>query len=66
VAAAARRLKGHGLDEGISTRLLIYAGRLVQQGIPLAEACRLAMVRPITDDAEIRETLEHSISALLG
>ncbi len=66
VAAAARRLKGHGLDEGISTRLLIYAGRLVMQGIALAPACRLAMVRPITDDAEIRETLEHSIVALLG
>jgi nitric oxide reductase NorQ protein len=66
VAEAGRRLKGHGLDEGISTRLLIYAGRLVGQGIPLAEAARLAMVRPITDDAEIRETLEHSISALLS
>ena len=66
VAAAARRLKGHGLDEGISTRLLVYAGRLVGQGMTLAEACRMAMVRPITDDAEIRETLEHAIGALLG
>jgi len=66
VAAAARRLKGHGLDEGISTRLLIYAGHLVRQDVALAQACRMAMVRPITDDAQIRETLEHSIGALLG
>jgi len=66
VAAAARRLKGHGLDEGISTRLLIYAGHLVVQGVALDQACRMAMVRPITDDAQIRETLEHSIGALLG
>lgn len=66
VAGAARRLKGHGLDEGVSTRLLIYAGQLVSQGIALPQACRMAMVRPITDDAQIRESLEHSISALLG
>ncbi len=65
VAAAARRLKGHGLDEGISTRLLVYAGMLVHQGVGLRDACRMAMVRPITDDAEIRETLEHTIEAVL-
>ncbi len=66
VAAAARRLKGHGLDEGISTRLLVYAGNLMRQGVALRDACRMAMVRPITDDAEIRETLEHTIDALLA
>lgn len=66
VAAAARRLKRHGLDEGISTRLLVYAGYLVAQGMTLAEACRMAMVRPLTDDADIRETLEHSIVAILA
>jgi nitric oxide reductase NorQ protein len=66
VAAAARRLKGHGLDEGISTRLLVYAGTLVRHGVTLRDAARTAMVRPITDDAEIRETLEHSIVALLA
>jgi len=66
VAEAARRLKGHGLDEGISTRLLVYAGKLVRQGVALHDACRMAMVRPITDDAEIRETLEHAIDAILA
>jgi len=63
VAAAARRLKGHGLDEGISTRLLVYAATLMRGGIGAREACRMAMVRPITDDADIRETLDHAIDA---
>ncbi|MGL6109168.1 MAG: CbbQ/NirQ/NorQ C-terminal domain-containing protein, partial [Rubrivivax sp.] len=66
VAAAARRLKGHGLDEGISTRLLVYAGALVRQGVAPRDACRMAMVRPITDDADIREMLDHAIDALLA
>jgi nitric oxide reductase NorQ protein len=65
VAAAARRLKGHGLDEGISTRLLVYAGQLIAQGVAPRDACRMAMVRPITDDADIRATLDHAIDALL-
>ncbi|MDE2398416.1 MAG: AAA family ATPase [Burkholderiales bacterium] len=66
IAAAARRLRGHGLDEGISTRLLVYAGLLVAQGVSLADAARMAMVRPITDDADIRETLLHAVEAVLA
>ena len=66
VAHAARRLKGHGLDEGVSTRLLVYAATLVQGGLAPREACRMAMVRPITDDADIRDTLGHAIDAVFG
>jgi MoxR-like ATPase len=33
VAQAARNLKGHGLDEGISTRLVVYAATLMRQGV---------------------------------
>lgn len=66
IAHAARRLKGHGLTEGISTRLLIYAATLMQGGIAPAEACRMALVRPITDDADIRQTLDYAIDAVFG
>ena len=66
VAEAARRLKGHGLDEGISTRLLVYAGTLVRRGVAPRDSCRMAMVRPITDDADIRETLHHAIDVVLA
>ncbi len=64
VGTTARNLKGHGLDEGISTRLLVYAASLIQQGIAPRDACRMAMVRPITDDADIRSTLDHAIDAV--
>jgi nitric oxide reductase NorQ protein len=64
IGHAARNLKGHGLDEGISTRLLVYAATLIKGGIAPREACRMAMVRPITDDADIRDTLDHAIDAV--
>ncbi|MBI3140450.1 MAG: CbbQ/NirQ/NorQ/GpvN family protein [Rhodocyclales bacterium] len=61
IAQRARALKGHGLDEGISTRLLVYAGRLIAGGIAPREACRMALSRPVTDDADLRSTLDHAI-----
>ena len=63
IGAAARRLKGHGLDEGISTRLLVYAATLIRGGVAPRDACRMALVRPITDDHDIRDTLDHAIDA---
>jgi nitric oxide reductase NorQ protein len=66
IGHAARNLKGHGLDEGISTRLLVYAATLIKGGIDAKEACRMALVHPITDDADIRETLSHAIEASFG
>jgi nitric oxide reductase NorQ protein len=63
IGQAARNLKGHGLDEGISTRLLVYAATLIKGGVAPKAACRMAMVRPITDDADIRDTLDHAIDA---
>lgn len=64
IAHSARNLKGHGLDEGISTRLLVYAAELINKGIKPKAACRMALVRPITDDIDIRSTLEHAIDAI--
>jgi len=64
IAHVARNLKGHGLDEGLSTRLLIYAATLIKKGIESKTACRMALVRPITDDVDIQSTLEHSIDAI--
>ena len=64
IAVAARNLKGHGLVEGISTRLMVYAATLMQGGVAPRDACRMALVRPITDDADIRKTLDHAIDAV--
>jgi nitric oxide reductase NorQ protein len=66
VATTARNLKGHGLDEGISTRLLVYAARLIKRGIAPRAACRMALVDPITDDTDIRSTLYHAIDVVFA
>ena len=66
VAHAGRHLKGHGLDEGISTRLIVYAATLIGHGVSPVDACRMAMVRPITDDADVIDALDHAITAVFG
>jgi len=66
IGETARNLKGHGLDEGISTRLLVYAATLILGGIAPKSACRMALVRPITDDADIRDTLDNAIDTLFS
>ncbi len=61
IAERARNLKGHGLDEGLSTRMLIYAGSLIAKGVAPLAACRVALVRPITDDADMRDALDSAV-----
>ncbi|HEY5764069.1 MAG TPA: CbbQ/NirQ/NorQ/GpvN family protein [Rhodocyclaceae bacterium] len=62
IAERARNLKGHGLDEGISTRMLIHAGSLIARGVDPVAACRVALVRPITDDPDMRDALDAAVS----
>jgi nitric oxide reductase NorQ protein len=61
IAHRARNLKGHGLDEGISTRLLVYAGQLIAKGVEPKAACAMTLVRPITDDPDMRDTLDAAV-----
>ena len=46
--------------------LVVYAATLIGHGVAAQDACRMAMVRPITDDADIRATLDHAIDATFG
>lgn len=62
IAERARNLKGHGLDEGISTRMLVYAGSLIAKGVEAKNACRVALVRPITDDPDMRDALDAAVT----
>ena len=62
VAERARNLKGHGLDEGISTRMLIYAGSLIAKGVDSISACRMTLVSPITDDPDMRDALDAAVT----
>jgi nitric oxide reductase NorQ protein len=66
IAHRARNLKGHGLDEGISTRLLVYAGQLIGKGVEPVAACGMTLVRPLTDDPDMRDTLDAAVSTFLG
>src|SRR5574339_364723 len=52
-----RNLKNHGLEEGVSTRLLIYAGTLIKQGVSPERACDAAVARPITDDSDMQRAI---------
>ncbi|MGD8909132.1 MAG: CbbQ/NirQ/NorQ/GpvN family protein [Chromatiales bacterium] len=62
IAQRSRNLKGHGLDEGMSTRLLVYAAQLVAKGIEPLAACQMALVTPLTDDPDMRDTLKAAIN----
>jgi len=59
-----RNLTEHGLKEGASTRLLIYAGKLMLQGIAARRACQVAVVWALTDDQEIQRSVEEVVSSI--
>jgi nitric oxide reductase NorQ protein len=60
-----RNLKGHGLEEGVSTRLLVYAAQLISQGIHPHIACDVAIKSPITDDAELQRSIQEIITTVI-
>jgi nitric oxide reductase NorQ protein len=66
LGASSRNLRGHGLTEGASTRLLVYAGSLIQAGLPIKEACRATLVQSLTDDPEMIKALNELLIAVLG
>ena len=59
-----RNLRNHGLEEGVSTRLLIYAGELMGQGVAPARACEAAVTRPITDDPDMQRSIAELVNAI--
>ena len=59
-----RNLREHGLQEVASTRLLIYAGRLMSQGIKPRRACQVAIVWTLTDEAELQRSVEEVVTSI--
>ena len=59
-----RNLKEHGLEEGASTRLLIYAGKLIAQGIPARRACQVSVNWAVTDDASVQNSITELINTI--
>ena len=64
LAGKVRNLKSHGLEEGVSTRLLIYAGTLIREGIAIERACDVAIARPITDDPDMQRGIMDLVKAI--
>lgn len=59
-----RNLKGHTLNEGPGTRLLIYAGMLIEEGIPPRRACEIAITTLLSDEKEVQRAIAEVVSAV--
>jgi len=60
-----RNLKGHGLEEGVSTRLLVYAGQMIARGVDPVTACEIAIASPITDDPELQRGIREIVTTVI-
>jgi nitric oxide reductase NorQ protein len=61
-----RALKGQDLEEGVSTRLLVYCATLVQSGMPIDRAARHTLIEPLSDDADVIEALAELVGHAFG
>ncbi len=64
LAEMTRNLKGNGLDEGASTRLLVHAGKLIAKGITPRVACNGAIAEALTDDPELLRAVNELATSL--
>jgi nitric oxide reductase NorQ protein len=60
-----RNLRGHGLEEGVSTRLLIYAAQMIARGIPAIAAADVALCSPITDDRDLQRSIREIVTTVI-
>jgi nitric oxide reductase NorQ protein len=59
-----RHLRHHGFDEGVSTRLLVYAGQLMVRGVTPARACEVAVSRAVSDDIDVQRAIAELVSTI--
>ena len=62
IAGRVRNLRDRGLEEGVSTRLLVYAGRLIVQGDTPTQACEAAICRALSDDPDMQATIKNIVA----
>jgi nitric oxide reductase NorQ protein len=60
-----RHLREHGFEEGVSTRLLVYAAQLCARGITPRRACDVAVASAVTDDPDVRQAIASIVDVLL-
>ena len=57
IGSKIRNLREHGLEDGVSTRLLIYAAQLIARGITPRRACDTAIVTAVSDDVDVQRSI---------
>lgn len=66
LAGRLRGLKGHDLEEGVSTRLIVYCATLLAAGVSVADAVLAGMIEPLTDDSDVKAALVEVAQAVIG
>ncbi len=61
-----RALSGMDLEEGVSTRLLIYAATLMVAGMGIPQAIEAAIIEPLSDDADVQDSLRDLVATVYG
>ncbi len=60
-----RNLREHGFEEGVSTRLLIYAGELIRNDIPPRRAADVAIIMAVSDDKTVQQAVADIVDVVL-
>lgn len=58
-----RQLEDVSLEAPPGTRLLVHAAVLMKHGLSVSEACEASLIRPLTDDKDIRNAMIDIIEA---
>jgi nitric oxide reductase NorQ protein len=66
LAGRLRALRGHDLEEGVSTRLIVYCATLVAAGVSVTDAVLAGMIEPLTDDSDVKAALVEVARAVIG
>ena len=66
LAGHIRALSGMDLEEGVSTRLLIYTAKLMTAGVTVNEAIRVAIIEPLSDDDDVKTALSDLVATVYG
>lgn len=66
LANALRELKGQDLEEGASTRLVVYCATLIRSGVKPSIAIQTALIEPLSDDPDVRQGLLRVAEIALG
>lgn len=66
LAGHIRNLSGMDLEEGVSTRLLIYAATLITGGMGVDAALEAAVIEPLSDEPDVQQSLRDLVSTIYG